>query len=94
MTAYVAHPGAPTRLEHPEILKEEQLQQPQQVHQVEIPIEIITPAPTAPSTVLTPKATSSAPSTTLGTPLVVPATSAPPPFEFMITTQKVPFYSF
>ena len=85
MTAYVTHPGAPARPEHLEIPKDQQPQQPQQVHQVEIPTEIIAPAPTAPSTVLTPEATSSTPPTTPGTPPVVPTTSAPPSSKFTIT---------
>ncbi|KAL6340632.1 hypothetical protein AAG906_010540 [Vitis piasezkii] len=51
----------------------------------EIPTEIIPPAPTTPSIVSTPEATSSAPPTTLETPPVIPATSAPPPSESTIT---------
>ena len=84
MTAYVAHPGAPTGPEHPEIPQPEQLEEPQQVQQAEIPTEIIAPAPATPSTVFMPEDTSSAPPTTLGTPPIVPTTSAPHPFESSI----------
>ena len=84
MTAYVTHPGAPARPEHLEIPKDQQPQQPQQVHQVEIPTKIIALAPAVPSIVLTPKATSSAPLTTPGTPPVVLAKSAPHPSESSI----------
>ena len=85
MTAYVALPGAPARPTHPEIPQDEQPQQ------ADIPPEIIPLALAAPSTVLTPEATSSAPPTTLGTPLVVPATLVPPPPESTITISASEF---
>ena len=91
MTAYVAHPGAPTMPAHLEIPQDEQPQQPQQAQQAEIPAEIIAPAPAAPSTVLMPEATSSTPPTIPGTPPVVPATSAPPPPESSITISASEF---
>ncbi|KAL6336563.1 hypothetical protein AAG906_025117 [Vitis piasezkii] len=58
---------------------------------VEIPIDIIPPAPVAPSTVPTPEATSFAPSTMPEAPPVVPATSAPPPSESSITISSSEF---
>ena len=88
MTAYVAHPGALARPEHPEIPQDEQ---PQQVQQAEIPTEIIAPASAVPSTVLTPEATSSTPPTTSGTPPVVQTTSAPHPSESSITISILEF---
>ncbi|XP_034695697.1 proline-rich protein 36-like [Vitis riparia] len=54
-------------------------------------MEIIPPAPAAPSIVPTPEATSSAPPTTLGTPPVVLATLAPPPSESTITISASKF---
>ena len=79
MTAYVAHPIVPAGPEHPEIPQDEQPQQ------AETPTKIIALAPAVPSIVLTPKATSSAPLTTPGTPPVVLAKSAPHPSESSIT---------
>ena len=75
----------PTPLEPPQ---DEQLPQAQQA---EIPTEIITPVPTTPSIVPMPKATSSASPTTLEAPLVVPATSTPPPSESSITISTLEF---
>ena len=71
--------------------QDEQPPQAQQAQQAEIPTEIIPPAPTAPSTVPTPEATSYAPPTTPEAPLFVPATSAPPPLESSITISSSKF---
>ena len=79
MMAYVSQPGAPARPEHPEIA------QPNEPQQAEIPTRIIAPTSVVPSTGLTPEVTSSALPTTLGTPPVVPATSAPHPSKSSIT---------
>ena len=72
----------------PELPQDEQ---PSQAQRAEIPTEIILPAPTTPSTVPMPEATSSAPPTTLEALPVVPATSAPPPFEYSITLCSLEF---
>ena len=85
LTSYVAPPGAPDMLAPPELPQDEQQPQAQQVQQGEIPTEIIPPTLTAPSTVPTPEATSSAPPTTPGTLPVVPAISTPYPSKSSIT---------
>ncbi|RVX22779.1 hypothetical protein CK203_008464 [Vitis vinifera] len=66
-------------------------EQPPQAQQAKIPIEIIPLAPTAPSTVPTPKAISSASPTILEAPPIVPATSTPPPSESSITISTSEF---
>ena len=76
LTAYVAPLGALDMPAPPE---------PPQAQQVEIPTEIIPPAPTAPSTMPTPEATSFAPPSTPEAPPVIPATSVSPPSESSIT---------
>ena len=91
LTAYVAPPRASYIPAPPELPHDEQPAQVQQAQQVEIPIEIIPPAHAAPSTVPTLEATSSAPPTTPEAPLVVPATSAPPPSKSSITISTLEF---
>nr|CAN68700.1 hypothetical protein VITISV_026013 [Vitis vinifera] len=59
--------------------------------QAEIPIEIIPLAPTTPSIVPMPEAISSASPTILEAPLIVPATSTPPPSESSITISTLEF---
>ncbi|KAL6346214.1 hypothetical protein AAG906_027968 [Vitis piasezkii] len=81
-------PRAPDMPAPPEPPQDEQ---PPQAQQAEIPTEIISPAPTTPSIVPTPEATSSAPLTILEAPPVVPATSAPPPSESSITISTSEF---
>ena len=66
-------------------------EQPPQAQQAEIRTEIIPPTPAAPSIVPTPKATSSAPPTTLEAPPVVSAILTPLPFESSITISTLEF---
>ena len=76
MTAYDAEPRAPAGPEHPEIPQPEHPKEPQEV---EIPMDIIAPAPTVPSTGPMLEVASFAPLATSGTPSIVPSTSEPPP---------------
>ncbi|XP_034694076.1 lysine-rich arabinogalactan protein 19-like [Vitis riparia] len=88
LTAYVAPLRAPDMPAPPKLPEDEQ---PPQAQQVEIPTEIIPPAPVAPSTMPTPEATSFAPPTMPQAPPVVPATSAPPPSKSFITISSSEF---
>ena len=81
MIAYDVEPGAPVGPEHLEIPQLEHLNEPQPV---EIPADMRAPAPTVPSIGPMPEVASSAPPTTPGTPLVVPAASEPHPSESRI----------
>ncbi|WJZ89334.1 hypothetical protein VitviT2T_008560 [Vitis vinifera] len=76
MIAYDVEPGAPPGPEHPEIPQPEH---PKELQPVEIPVDTRAPAPTVPSTGPMPEVAPSAPPATPGTPLVILATSEPPP---------------
>ena len=76
MTAYGANQGAPTGPEHPEIPHPKQPKEPQPI---EIPVDIIAPAPAVASTEPIPKVAPSAPQATPWTPPVIPPISEPSP---------------
>ncbi|XP_034679802.1 proline-rich protein 36-like [Vitis riparia] len=82
MTAYDVERGAPAAPKHPDRPQPMHTEEPRPV---EIPADMRAPAPAMPSIGPMPEVASSAPPATPGTPLVVPATSEPPPpFESRI----------